>query len=48
LREEAQGDQTGEGQQQAPNPGGARQVSFRARAVERDAIVLNNGLATVG
>jgi acyl dehydratase len=46
-RGEGQGNPTREGQPHPPTPDGARQVSFRCRAVERDAVVLNNGLATV-
>jgi acyl dehydratase len=42
----------GDGRGEAPQPGstfeGPRQVSFRSRVVERDMVVLNNGLATVG
>jgi acyl dehydratase len=38
---------TPEGQEHAPTSAGARQISFRARVVERDVAVLNNGMATV-
>jgi len=41
------GEGRGEGQPQAPARDGGRQVSFRCRVVERDVVVLNNGLATV-
>lgn len=41
------GEARGEGQQHAPTPDGVRRVSFRSRVVERDVVVLNNGLATV-
>ena len=41
------GEGRGEGQPQAPAPDGGRQLSFRCRVLERDLVVLNNGLATV-
>ena len=44
----SRGEGRDEGQQQAATSPEVRQVSFRARAIERDVVVLSNGLATVG